>query len=240
MRHRRAPCSAAALTTAVAVFAIVLAACGSTTSASPPPTAAAASAAASPAATSSAPASATTGGPATLCATDQQPCPIEAGTYTTRPFEPAFTFTVGDGWTNDRLFADGGQISKGQAGIVWASGVRSGQVDGTQASIAPGAVGFLAHLAAYKGFTVSPPTPVTVGGLAGQQVDVVTNDVQAPGIYFIEQDRMNLGPGEKARFIFVEKDSTLVILIIEAYEAAQFDTFLTDAQPVVDSIAWED
>lgn len=175
----------------------------------------------------------------TLCATDQQPCPIDAGTYSTAPFEPAFTFTVGDGWSSDRVFADGGQLSKGEAAFVWASGVKAGLVDGAEVVIGPTIADFIAHLERYKGFELSEPTETTVGGLSATQIDVTTKETNARGIYFVKEDRMNLAPGEKARFFLIDKDGATVILLLDAYHEAGFDAFTAETGSLLESLAWE-
>jgi len=220
-------------TALLGALAIAMSGCGAATSPAP----------ASPTATALPTAEPATPSPVVganaLCATDQQPCPIEAGTYTTDPFEPPFTFTVDDGWSSDRVFADGGQVSKGTGGFVWASGVTSGRVADDGADIEPGVDGFLAHLERFDGFDLSEPTDTTIGGEPAVQIDVTTNDVQARGLYFVKEDAMNLSPGEKARFFLLERDGTTVILILEAYAATDFDAFVAATQPLIASIAWE-
>ena len=86
--------------------------------------------------------------------------------------------------------------------------------------------------------TVSEPTEATVDGASGQQVDVESNDVQAPGLFFLKDDAFHLVPDEKARFLVVDQAGETVIFIIDAFSAADFDEWMGTAQPVVDSITW--
>ena len=174
-----------------------------------------------------------------LCATDQQPCPIDAGTYTTLPFVPAFTFTVDDGWSSDRLFADGGQVSKGNAAFVWASGVETGMANGEEVEIGPSVDDFITHLERFDGWDLTAPIEVVLGGESAVQIDVTTNDTAAPGIYLVKADAMNLTEGEKARFLLLDLDGITVILILDAYAEADFDAFVAATEPLVASIAWQ-
>ena len=75
---------------------------------------------------------------------------------------------------------------------------------------------FIAHLRKFDGFTVSEPVPVTVDGVSGSQVDVLSNDVAADGMFLLPEDGFNLGPGEKTRFLVLDKDGATVILFIES------------------------
>ena len=235
-----------ALGSGVLIAILGLGACGSGATPSPAPSVASASpsqlttpaATASPSPTASA---STAAAAATLCAggQDDPSCNLTPGTYSADPFKPGFTFTITEPWTNDRRYADGGSISMGDAAFLWASGVSAGTVADKEVTIGPGAAGFVAFLGQFKGFTVSAPAPAVVDGVTGIQVDVETNATAAPGMFQIKNDVFNLDAGEKARFVLLEKDGTTVIFIIDAFKAAGFDTFLTKAQPVFDSVTWE-
>lgn len=221
-------------------LAILLAGCGSTsTDATDPP--ASRDAGSTEPASSLAPSQAATD-EGVLCADGHTPCEITAGTYTAAPFEPNFSFTIDDPWQNDRAFADGGGISKGSdGGIFWASDVSLGTMDGAQVEIGASVDDFVAFLQGFEavGMTVSEPMPVTVDGASGQQVDVTTNEAAAPGLYLVAEDAFNLVPGEKARFLILDKDGETVLLIIDSFTTEGFDDWVATAQPVIDSIAWE-
>jgi len=176
-----------------------------------------------------------------LCAQGFEPCSLEAGTYSAAPFAPNFSFTIGDAWQNDRAFVDGGGISREMGGIIWASGVSHGTVGREEVAIGASPDDFVAFLQSLKatGMTVSEPTSATVDGATGQQLDVESNDVEAPGLYFIAEDTFLLVPDEKVRFIVLDKDGTTVLFILESYKTADFAAWLDTSQPVVDSISWE-
>jgi hypothetical protein len=190
----------------------------------------------------SSPAASAAGGDGELCAREFEPCPIPAGRYMTGSFEHPFTFTIdGDDWTNDRNWPHGGSMTKASANsFLWASGVVSGRVGQETVDIGPAPADFIAHLARFDGFTVSEPVPVTVDGVSGSQVDVLSNDVQAPGMFLLPEDGFNLAPNEKTRFLVLDKDGATVILFVESFDAATFDAFMADVgQPLLDGLTWE-
>lgn len=181
-------------------------------------------------------------GDGALCAKEFERCAIPAGTYTTDAFEYPFTFTIeGDDWTNDRNWQHGGSMTKARENsFLWASGVASGRVSGTAVEIGPRPADFIAHLRKFDGFTVSEPVPVTVDGVSGSQVDVLSNDVGADGMFLLPEDGFNLAPGEKTRFLVLDKDGATVILFTESFHAATFDAFMTDvAKPLLDGLTWQ-
>ena len=193
------------------------------------PTASASAAAATTAPTSPAASAAAGGGG--LCAKEFEPCSVPAGTYTTDAFEHPFMFTIeGDDWSNDRNWPHGGSMTKaGANSFLWASDVVSGRVGDETVDIGPAPADFIAHLGKFDGFTVSEPVPVTVDGVSGSQVDVLSNDVQASGMFLLPEDAFNLSPGEKTRFLVIDKDGATVILFIESFAADTFDDCLTVA-----------
>jgi hypothetical protein len=198
--------------------------------------------ASAPATAGSSVASPSTGaGDGALCAKEFEPCPIAAGTYTTDAFTDPFTFTIeGEDWSNDRNWPHGGSMTKaGANSFLWASGVVSGKVGQETVPIGPTPSDFIAHLGKFDGFTVSEPIPVTVDGVSGSQVDVLSNDVSAGGMFLLPEDAFNLSPGEKTRFLVLDKDGATIILFVESYDAATFDTFMAETgQPLLDDLAW--
>lgn len=226
-----------------AALAAVMTACGGTAS-TPGSTqdGGAAATTPAPAQTASPTAGADGAGAAgTLCAVGRQPCEMEAGTYTAAPFEPNFAFTIDEAWMNDRAYADGGGISQGIGGIYWLSGATAGTVAGQEVEIGASVDEFVAFLQSLEaaGMTVSDPTEVAVDGSSGQQVDVESNDVEAPGLIFIAEDEFHLVPDEKARFIVVDHGGETVAFIIDSFAAGDFDEWVETAQPVIDSISWQ-
>lgn len=230
-RHRRV--------LAVTAMVLITAACNAGSGASPGASVAPSEAAASAAQGSG---SSDPGAKPGLCAKGFEPCLLPAGTYSSAPFDVPFTFTIaGDDWTNDRAWPHGGSVTRGGSdAFLWASGVSSGQINGTRTPIGPEVDDFVSHLRMFDGFTVAEPVPVTIAGASGVQVDVLTNDVDAPGMYYIEEDAFNLAPGEKVRFLILDKGGKTVILILDAFKAATFDAFVAEAgDPLLAGLTWE-
>jgi hypothetical protein len=128
---------------------------------------------------------------AALCAQGTTACVVSAGTYETLPFQPDFTLTVGDGWSNDLGYPDAGQVSKEAGAVVWASGVRADEHVGTPA-IADAAT-LLASLAALPGATVSAPVPTTVGGSPAQAVEVAMGSEGGDGVFICRRQAGRTG-----------------------------------------------
>jgi hypothetical protein len=128
----------------------------------------------------------------------------------------------------------------GSDAFLWASEVRSGQVDGAEVEIGPSVDDFIAHLGRFEGWTLGEPEPVTIDGATGLQVDLTTNDTGGPGMYYIAEDAFNLAPGEKVRFIAVDKDGQTVILVVDAFLAETFDAFVSEVgDPLLAGLTWD-
>lgn len=234
----------------VGVVAAAMVGCASPSGSAAPSVAEAGSATTPASASASAPATAAPSGASpsagtadgALCAKELERCPIAAGTYTTDAFTDPFTFTIeGDDWTNDRNWPHGGSMTKaGADSFLWASGVVSGNAPEGSVAIGPTPSDFIAHLGKFDGFTVSEPIPVTVDGVSGSQVDVLSNDTSAGGMFLLPEDGFNLAPGEKTRFLVLDKDGSTVILFVESVDAATFDAFMAETgQPLIDGLTWQ-
>ena len=175
-----------------------------------------------------------------LCAEGRQSCPLEAGTYSSAPFEPEFTFSVDDEWTNDRAYAEAGAVSRENGALSWASGVTVGTVGGEDFLIGPTADEFVAFLQALEAtaIDVSDPTPVTVADVSGQQVDVTTGPVDAGSLFFLDDDEFGLVADEKARFLVLDNEGEHLVFILESYVATDFDEWIETVTPVVESVTW--
>jgi hypothetical protein len=177
-----------------------------------------------------------------LCAKEFTACSLEAGTYSTTPFEPAFDFTIAGPWQNDRAWPDGGEIATADGAVQWASGVTTGFKEGIEnlgTPIGPKPADFIDYVQSFKGFTVTDPVPVTIDGVEGQQIEVSTNDTGVHGFFVITHDAFNVDAGEKIRFYVLDKDGQTVILTMDSFKEAGFDAFADVAQPVIDRVKWE-
>jgi hypothetical protein len=162
-------------------------------------------------------------------------CPLAPGTYSSAPFAPAFRFAVGAGWTNSLAGINAGQITRedspGRMGFGWATGMVA--EDGTQVGKTTDAL--LAYLAARPGITMSPATPVTIGGMPARSIDFTSSQ---DFLMRVGKSGVSFGPGEKVRAIFVDVDGVVVLLALESYTPTSFDADMTAMQPILDSIVW--
>jgi len=110
-------------------------------------------------------------------------------------------------------------------------------------------VGWLQHHPALK---TSKPEPVTVGGVKGEQLDVLVKNVSKE--YFLDEecpDCLDIAPvrNENAPAILFEEGNKRKVFVLEdvkgetvmiwfAAPPEEFDEFAPEAQKVVDSVKW--
>jgi hypothetical protein len=106
-------------------------------------------------------------------------------------------------------------------------------------TLGPAPADFIAFLNKPKGWVVSKPVAVTIGGVAGQQVDVATRKVGIRAVFTIPEDAFNVDAGEKVRFIVLDKGGTRVVLMVDAFKEKDFNDVVALEQPILDSILWQ-
>jgi hypothetical protein len=127
------------------------------------------------------------------------------GTYHTKAFRPGFEFTISAGsWEN--LADTGGDLllqsidSPGDV-IAFFRQPRATKPDGTLvAGVSMNVKAIDAWLATNEALTVSPPTPVSVGGLSGVRRDITL----APGVQSHQSDC----PVQVCALVFLGRSST--------------------------------
>jgi hypothetical protein len=155
--------------------------------------------------------------------------PLKAGAYTTDVFRPRVAFRVGSGWqvryhqptsiSIHRKLDPGGQILE----LDSFGGNRS-------------VAARIAQFSAIDGTEVTGPTPATIGGAAGQRVDLlVTADdiVVVPGL----TDRYELEPNDRLQAYVVRVKGVSVAILVEA-PADEFAGFSAAAEEVLASVTW--
>jgi hypothetical protein len=177
---------------------------------------------------------------AKLCAHEMQPCPLPAGTYSAAPFEPAFTFTFdGDDWTNHRAWPHGGGVGYDDGAFWWMSGATVGLVNDKQVKIGEGADGVIAYLKRFEDWTIKDPQPITIDGVSGVSMDVVTGPTPRGAMMQFPEDVFNTDPSERIKWILLEKDGKVVQFLLDAFKKGNYDTVSSRIQPIIDSVAWE-
>jgi hypothetical protein len=184
----------------------------------------------------------------------QDPQALRPGEYHTEEFKPSLSFHVGKGWANtEAQLPDSVEVGelKHHEEIGWINIVNAKEVfkPGTTNVVeAPeDLVGWYRHHPYLK---TSKPEPVTVGGVKGQQFEVLVKDL--PDDYYGVCGRgcvdiFNLSGGEqttyhyethKRRVIVLEDVRGETVYIAFSSHADRFDEFIPEAQNVVDSVKW--
>jgi hypothetical protein len=181
----------------------------------------------------------------------QDPQALSPGEYHSVVFKPALSFEVGKGWsTNEEQFSDFFQLAQqGDIGTLQFANVKKVYKPGTtNVEEAPqDLVGWLQHHPYLK---TSKPQPVTVGGVKGEQLEVLIDHLpKDPNGYcgtdcldIVNQsggDRIGYFTEGRKRKVFVLEDvkgETVVIWYAAPLDV--FDEFATEAQKVVDSVKW--
>src|SRR5215204_1291255 len=183
----------------------------------------------------------------------QDPKALSPGEYHSVKFKPALSFKVGKGWENaaEELPAFILLGYEGGTGVNYLTFANVKEVfkPGTLEVVdAPkDLVGWLQHHPYLK---TSKPQPVTVGGVKGEQLDVL---VELPKDYSVDpecSDCVDIAPlsndQEAAIFMEVNKRKVIVledvkgdtVMIWFAAPPDEFDEFAPEAQKVVDSVKW--
>lgn len=167
--------------------------------------------------------------------------PLEAGTYTTHPSSFAsnsigVTFTVPDGWRayNDgSLLPDGEGSSEGPDGMaVGLADVQRLYTDPCHATVADLEVGptvddLVTALAEHPAWEASEPTDVTLGGYAGQRIDLqLPSDLSActgGEFYPWQGSAYAQGPDNRWHLWIIDVEGTRVVVLAQDFPGTPAD-----------------
>jgi hypothetical protein len=176
---------------------------------------------------------------------------LRPGEYHSVKFKPPLSFKVGKGWSNTaNQLSDYIELGQqGEIGFVTFANVKEVWKPGTYDVVdAPkDLVGWLEHHPYLK---TSKPQPVTVGGVKGEQLDVLVEDLPkdysslcGPGCVDIaplsnDEAAAYFREVNKRRVIVLEDVKGDTVMIWFAGPPETFDKFAPKAQKVVDSVKW--
>ncbi len=187
---------------------------------------------------------------------------LKPGTYRTDEFEPAFTFAVGKGWSTDGpelpdalsilLTSTQSLAQPSRLGFYKPTSVidRDDPSWQTLESAPESAEGWVKWFQEHPNLDTSKLGPVTVGHIAGKQIDVVPSsvpkdyprecgDTPCALLYpFGEVDANASFVGYHDRFIVLEVDGEVTVIDIGA-PADDFEDFSSKAQEVLDTVEWK-
>jgi hypothetical protein len=185
----------------------------------------------------------------------KEPGTLSPGQYHSVKFKPSLSFKVGKGWINSggelpdyiELTQLGGFISFDNVEEVYKPGT-------TSVVEAPkDLVGWLQHQPFLKS---SRPEPVTLGGVKGEQLDVLVEDLPkdysglcdtgrsdcvdiAPlSDYQAQEETASFKEGNKRKVFVLEDVKGDTVMIWFAAPPEVFDNFAPRAQKVVESVKW--
>ena len=188
--------------------------------------------------------------------------PLQPGKYRTEEFEPSFSFRLGKGWKNDPPEAFDilllGQ-NTGGVGAVNVQRVYEPSKSGTPIVVntPKDLAGWLEHHPYLK---TSDPEPVRVGGVEGQQLDVVVakdlpedyhSGVCSPiaepeecvDLFWLSDPHswIAVSESDELRLIVLQNRlSGQTVALGYASRSTHFDRFAPEAQKVIDTIEWGD
>ncbi len=176
--------------------------------------------------------------------------PQTAGTYTSRSLHPPVTYTLTSDWVNLRDWPDFFMLypdTPANRALAAADSYAPYILILRPVSVSPSrgcagdepsdanevdAAEFVEYLTAQDGLATSEPVAVTIGGLDGQQIDVGLTEGWTgclPAAPIGERDTGS----ERYRFIVLDSPSGTLMIRLRA--PADFETFLADAMPIVES-----
>jgi hypothetical protein len=176
---------------------------------------------------------------------------LSPGEYRSEEFEPSFSFTIGEGWTNLPIEAsDNLALTWGQTWLLrffkpqevfYNPNERYGVVDAPK--------DLIGWLRRHPYVRASTPEPVTVGGIEGERMDVSVVDLPEDHVgacgqdclgLFLLSDGSALGllRGDKARGTVLEDVEGETVIIGFVGPADDFDLQAAETQKVIDSVEW--
>src|SRR5215203_2717400 len=182
---------------------------------------------------------------------------LRPGEYRTEVFKPALAFTVGKGWALECCPEGPDYVSLHPPGeqtlfkFVNVDEVYkpSELIDMTGETTPPPAdlVGWFEQ---HPYLQTDKPEPVTVGGINGQQIDVVVGDLPKDypeglcGFDCVQLSVLNTGDwaveeGNKDQLTVLEDAKGETVIIDFGSPAAKFDEFWPEAEKVVESVKWK-
>ncbi len=176
--------------------------------------------------------------------------PQTAGTYTSRSLQPPVTYTLTSDWVNLRdwpeflmLYPD----TPANRALAAADGYAPYILILRPVSVSPSracagdepsdayevdAAEFVEYLTAQDGLATTQPVAVTIGGLNGQQIDVGLTEGWTGCLPAAPLGERDTG-SERYRFIVLDTPSGTLMIRLRA--PGDFETFLADAMPIVES-----
>jgi len=161
--------------------------------------------------------------------------PAPAGTYTTTTFKPTLEFRLPtDGWSF--FFKDDDdEMALGNSDVELTGGRVASVLDSTTHAIVSAPDDLVAWLASHPGFEAELPQPATVGGIAGQSIDVTNTGTVDIDIFAYPTGNLRISAGTSARVWVLPYDGP-DLAFCGFSPSTKFQQALPILQPIIDSI----
>jgi hypothetical protein len=182
---------------------------------------------------------------------------LRPGEYRTEAFKPALAFTVGKGWALDCpegpdyvCLLPPGELTRFKFLNVTEVYKPSKLID-MSSETTPLPQDLVGWFEQHPYLQTDKPQPVTVGGIKGQQIDVVVGDLPKDypeglcgGFDCVQLSQFNFGDwaveeGNKYRLTILEDVKGETVIIDFGSPAAKFDEYWPEAEKVVQSVKWK-
>jgi len=175
--------------------------------------------------------------------------PLRPGEYHSAIFKPPLSLTVGKGWSNsENQLSDYINLEQGDIGNLQFANVKEVYKPGTT-NVVEAPKDLLGWLQQHPYLKTSKPKPVTVGGVKGEQLEVLVDHLpKNPNGYCGSDclDIFNLSSNQTGYFREVNKRRVIVLedvkgdTVVIWYAGAPdtFAKFAPKAQKVIDSVKW--
>jgi hypothetical protein len=181
---------------------------------------------------------------------------LRPGEYRSVEFEPSLTFKVGKGWSNaepqlsDYIYLGQG-VAQGKERWVRFANIQNVYKPGTL-NVVEAPKDLVGWFQRHPYLKTSEPEPVTIGGVKGEQFDVLVQDMlqdsfgacgrSCVDIASLSSDEqlLEFREGKERRVIVLEDVKGSTVTIDFGSFVTDFEEFLPEAQKVVDSVQWGD
>ena len=178
--------------------------------------------------------------------------PLRPGEYRAEEFEPSLSFTVGKGWANNaQELPDFIELARqGEPGYLRFANVKEVYKPATT-HVVDAPKDLVGWFQQHPYLKTDEPQPVTVGGVKGEQIDVLVKDLPQDflgrcGVECVDiaplsggEQSVHFKEANKRRVIVLEDVRGEMVTIDFSTPVVLFDEFAPEARKVVDSVKWE-
>jgi hypothetical protein len=177
---------------------------------------------------------------------------LRPGEYHSVKFKPPLSFKLGKGWANTlpqlSAYIELGQ-QQGEIGYLTFANVKEVFKPGT-VNVVEAPIDLVGWLQQHPYLKTSKPQPVTLGGVKGEQLEVLVKDLPQDYNGLCGPDCVDIAPvsngqqsavfthGNKRKVFVLEDVKGDTVMIWFAGPPDTFDTFASKAQKVVDTVKW--